>query len=433
MLALLIATAPSALEADQAALLRVVTSGDYAPFSVAGRGPSEAPGGFGPDLIRAYATERGLTVRFVSFRWPDLSADLASGRFDVAVGGITVRPERSLVGRFTVPVATSGAVVLVRAASSAESESDLHDPGVRIGVNRGGHLERVTRARFARAQLHAIPDNAAVLPALLDGSVDAVVTDTLEAPHWQRAAPGTRLLGPFTQDRKAFLVAADREDLARDLDAWLLAREADGTLARLRAQHLGEANARPPTAAPLAALLAALDERLALMPAVAEAKRASGGPVEVPEREARVLDAAVASVRRASTDETTRPLTPEREQAVRALFRAQIEAAKAIQQATLAEEPSASAGPQPDLDTELRPALIRIGDRIARLVVALPPGLDPVTVREATQIALQARGLDTNTLDALAAAIVASTTTAPATRDEPVAGRADPSSVAVGK
>ena len=46
----------------------------------------------------------------------------------------------------------------------------------------------------------------------------------------------------------------------------------------------------------LAALLAALDERLALMPLVAQVKRARGLPVEVPERETRVLDAAVAAV-----------------------------------------------------------------------------------------------------------------------------------------
>ena len=54
-------------------------------------------------------------------------------------------------------------------------------------------------------------------------------------------------------------------ELADDLDAWLLEREADGTLAALRASHLGE-GAAAPVATPLGALLAALDERLALMP-----------------------------------------------------------------------------------------------------------------------------------------------------------------------
>ena len=415
----LVALAAGPVRAGEPAELVVGTSGDYAPFSVAVAGPGFEPSGFGPELVAAFAAERGLALRFVAFSWPDLTSDLREGRFDLAAGGITVRPERGLVGRFTVPVATSGVVVLVPAAAPAVRIDDLDRPDPTIGVNRGGHLERVTRAHLRHARIEAIPDNAAVLPALLGGRVDAVVTDTLEAPHWRALEPGLRVLGPFTRDRKAFLVAADRDELAADLDAWLIEREADGTLARLRARHLGDAQARPASAAPLGALLAAIDERLALMPLVAEAKRASGGPVDVPEREQRVLDAAVASVRGATARTTgaeagatrAHPADPSRERAVRSLFRAQIEAAKAIQRRALERPPLPGPGPDAappqDLDTEIRPALIRIGDRIARLVVALPADLDPVDTRSAAQRELAGRDLDDAHLTAIADAIVA--------------------------
>ena len=415
----LVALAAGPVRAGEPAELVVGTSGDYAPFSVAVAGPGFEPSGFGPELVAAFAAERGLALRFVAFSWPDLTSDLREGRFDLAAGGITVRPERGLVGRFTVPVATSGAVVLVPAAAPAGRIDYLDRPDATIGVNRGGHLERVTRAHLRHARIEAIPDNAAVLPALQGGRVDAVVTDTLEAPHWRALEPGLRVLGPFTRDRKAFLVAADRDELAADLDAWLIEREADGTLARLRARHLGDAQARPASAAPLGALLAAIDERLALMPLVAEAKRASGGPVDVPEREQRVLDAAVASVRGATARTTgaeagatrAHPADPSRERAVRSLFRAQIEAAKAIQRRALERPPLPGPGPDAappqDLDTEIRPALIRIGDRIARLVVALPADLDPVDTRSAAQRELAGRDLDDAHLTAIADAIVA--------------------------
>ena len=97
-------------------------------------------------------------------------------------------------------------------------------------------------------------------------------------------------LGPFTRDRKAYLWGAEAGPHALALDAWLLAREADGTLARLRSDWLGDAG--PATATPQAALIAALGERLALMPFVAEAKRGSGRSVRDPAREERVLAAA---------------------------------------------------------------------------------------------------------------------------------------------
>ena len=91
--------------------LRVGTSGDYAPFSmaygdrVAG---SWTPQGLDIAVAQAYARDRGLEIEWVPFRWPDLRRDLAGGRFDVAMSGVTQRPERSLVGRYTIPV-TPGA------------------------------------------------------------------------------------------------------------------------------------------------------------------------------------------------------------------------------------------------------------------------------------------------------------------------------------
>ena len=51
--------------------------------------------------------------------------------------------------------------------------SELDRPAVRIAVNQGGHLERVARARFPRATIAAIPDNAVVREALRAGKADA--------------------------------------------------------------------------------------------------------------------------------------------------------------------------------------------------------------------------------------------------------------------
>ncbi len=40
-------------------------------------------------------------------------ADLGAGRFELALSGITIRPDRSLAGRFSLPLTTTGAVALV--------------------------------------------------------------------------------------------------------------------------------------------------------------------------------------------------------------------------------------------------------------------------------------------------------------------------------
>ncbi len=379
-------------------VLRVGTSGDYAPFSHA------APGGlagFDVELARAFAADNGMALQWVKFRWPELVPDLEAGRFDVAMSGVTVRPERSVAGRFCVPGVEGGAVVLRDDARRFATLESLDTPSARIAVNAGGHLERVTRARFPRARILTLP-NAEVPDALAAGRADAVVTDVFEAPHWRRRLPAATPLGPFTRDRKAWLVAAGRPDLARRLDAWLLAREADGSLAELRARHLGLERSAA-VAQPFAALVAAVDERLALMPAVAEAKRRAGLPVHAPEREARVLDAAVAAVSEAAREAGTRAPP---EAAVRAFFAAQIAAAREIQLAVLAGPPGS--GEPADLEGELRPALIRIGDRIGWLIARLPAGLDPERARRGALEGLSGSGagrLSPETRKALAEAV----------------------------
>ena len=386
-------------------LLRVGTSGDYAPFS-AGRGGSDsALDGFDIAVARAYAEERGRTLAFVRFRWPYLLRDLGAEKFDVAMSGITVRPERSAAGRFTIPVVESGAVLLVDQSSSWRNASDANSRKVRIGVNAGGHLERVAQAHFPEAVLVSIPENRAVLRALVGYRVDAAVSDSLEAPKWLSEAPGFKAIGPFTLDRKAYLVHADLPGLARDLDRWLLERERDGTLARLREHHLGIGESGgEPLATPLRSLLASMDERLSLMPLVGAFKRRNGLPLEVPEREKAVLEAAVAGVRAAARSRGT-DVPPEKR--IRALFRAQMEAAKQVQWSSVRAEEIATSAPLPDLTTALRPALLRLGERIAERILALPQNLDAAVVERVARQELRTRHLSPASRIALAESVVA--------------------------
>ena len=185
-------------EADGSDGLRVGTSGDYPPFSRARDGRPADYEGFDIALARAYAADRKLTLEFVHFRWPRLMKDLQAGRFDVAMSGVTIRPDRSAAGRFTLSVVESGAVVLVSDADRFDELERLDLPRVRLGVNAGGHLERAARERFPHATLLAIPDNASVLRALREAHVDAVVTDTLEADVWQRGEPDPYTFEGFT-------------------------------------------------------------------------------------------------------------------------------------------------------------------------------------------------------------------------------------------
>lgn len=316
-----------------AKVLRVGTSGDYSPFSsstpsAARPLSSEAAEraeragtrsndrgvwtnlaqshlhGFDIALARAFAIDRGYELEFVRFRWPELSRDLAAGRFDVAMSGITLRAERSILGRYTIPVAATHAVALTWKGSGIDTLEHLNRSSRTIAVNAGGHLEKVADQVFRRANVVALADNEAVRMALLDRAFDAVVTDNFEAQNWAAPARHVVALGPLSDDRKAFFLPADHGDLAAELDRWLMAKEKDGTLAKLRREYFhadGNESEDTATAEPLQALAEAVVERLALMPFVYDAKKRAGLPVEDSAREQEVLAAAQRAVDTAAT------------------------------------------------------------------------------------------------------------------------------------
>ena len=220
-------------------------------------------------------------------------------------------------------------------------------------------------------------------------------TNTVEGPRWAEGLPGLERVGPFTQDTVALYVEASRAELAADLDTWLLAQEASGALARWRETYLGE-GAREATATPVDALLVATAERLALMPRVAEAKRRAGVPLEVPEQEARVLEAARRDVHQAAR---ALGLPAPSDAAITAFFQAQMDAAKQVQ----ARAPRTD-GPADALE-DLRAALARISARIATLVPRVPGGLAPDALRRQTRARLADSGLTPGECDRLAEAL----------------------------
>lgn len=156
-----------------------------------------------------------------------------------------------------------------------------------------------------------------------------------------------------------------------------------------------------PAGAALEALVKAMGQRLALMPQVAEWKRAANRPVRDRPRERQVLDQAVAAVDSAARKAGVEPL-PEAE--VRRFYQAQIEAAVTIQERILAK-PADRATEVPDLDREIRPELDRLGAEIADLLVTQPGPPGRSRLHRLAKRYWQVEGLDadsiTRLLDAL--------------------------------
>jgi cyclohexadienyl dehydratase len=335
-----------------AAPLRVGSSGDYAPFSeLASDGTWH---GFDLEIARRLARDLGMRLELVRFRWPQLLADMERGAFDVAMSGVTMNATRAVVGRYTRPYAVVGTVVLIRTEEARRFDSliTLDQPGVRVAVNAGGHLERLARRLFRRAAIMPTADNQMLPEHVLSGRADAALTDAAEAAVWQR--PELRVVGPFTHEHKAFLLPAGRAELARTIDRWLVARTADGWLDERRRLWLGAAGGMNAERSGREAVGALVRLRLELMPAVAAAKAAAGLPLADPAQEERVIG----RVRRRAAGQPDR---------LERIYRVLIELAKTVQQQRLpVDDPAALPA--------LRDAIERIDEQLVREIERAPTG-----------------------------------------------------------
>ncbi len=314
----------SLADADASAprpVLRVGTSGDYAPFSKAGQG-------FDVDAARLVAEALGFELVLVPFKWPELEARVARGDFDLAMSGVTWRPERAVIGRMSLAVAIGGPCWL--GAASPKS----------VAVNRGGVLERFARAHFPNARIVTVEANLSLPARLASGEVEAIVTDSFELAAFSKADDPQHC--EPARDRKVWWVAPARAvELGAALDPLVRAREPE--LEKLRLKWFGTAQPQD-EADRLVDLIA---RRMAFMPSVGAWKRAHGRPIADPAQEARVLEGVAKSAR-------DRGLAPD---PVRALFALEIELAKRIQTR------AAAGAADLDLETQLRPALAELSDR----------------------------------------------------------------------
>ncbi|MTI32154.1 transporter substrate-binding domain-containing protein [Xanthovirga aplysinae] len=384
-------------------VLRVGTSGDYAPFSMKISDHINEYEGFDITLAKLYAEEKGLDIEWVPFRWSELTDDFKNGKFDIVMSGVTVTPERSITGQFTVPVTTEGAVVLVKASDSFDSIESLDKKEVSLAVNAGGYLEKVGRQQFKKAQIFTKEINYDVRTALLEGKVNGAITDIQEAPEWLKSTKGLVILGPFTEDWKAYWVSPERPNLAADFNKWLMKLEKEGMLADLRSKYLGETGGLH-TAMPLKALIAAVQERLSLMPIIGEIKHAKGIPFKVPEREKQVLQNSWTKVQEAAREHK---INPPSEDAVKRFFQCQMDLAKAVERNVAYTKNSFSEERSlPDLKKDLRPALDRIGVKITQLIVLLPKDLSFDQVRKQVIESFKGKNLEKEQLEKIAKAIM---------------------------
>lgn len=212
----------STIETD--GILKVGLTGDYAPFSL--RDAQGNISGADVTMARALADALGLKLLIVPTTWKTLQADLKSERYDIAMGGVSVTPDREAVGDFSVPVMRDGKRPIVRCGDKDRyiSVEAIDKPDVRVVVNPGGTNERFAKAHFTHAALTEHPDNRTIFQEVAEGRADVMVTDGAEVDYQSRLHPGVlcpaAVPDAFDHAAKAYWMTKD-QSLKDAVDKWL--------------------------------------------------------------------------------------------------------------------------------------------------------------------------------------------------------------------
>jgi len=227
----------SRLDAVQkAGVVRICTPGDYRPFSF--QKPDASYEGIDVDLMTSFSASLSAKPEWVKTTWANLLPDLAAGKCDMAVGGVSVTTDRQKRAFFSAPYMVNGKTPIARCADVAKYQTvELIDkPEVRVIFNPGGSNERFARANFKRAKLTLHGENVTIFDEILANRADVFVTESAEAITQQKLKPGLCAVNPdrpLQYGEMAYLLPRNDAVMKSFVDQWLHISIQDGSFKKI--------------------------------------------------------------------------------------------------------------------------------------------------------------------------------------------------------
>jgi polar amino acid transport system substrate-binding protein len=192
--------------------------------------------GFEIDVATRLAEDMGVKVEFVPTKWAGIIPALLTGKFDVVIGGMSVRPDRNLKVNFTIPYDYAGQSLVAnkKLAAGFSSLEDFNRPDVVIAARLGSTAADAAKRFMPKAKKRFFDDEAQVIQEVVNGKAHGAVASA-PLPAFQAIKYPDRLFlpfqGTFTKEPIGFALRKGDHDTLNYFNNWIRVMEASGWLA----------------------------------------------------------------------------------------------------------------------------------------------------------------------------------------------------------
>jgi len=191
--------------------------------------------GFEIDVATQLAQDMGVKIEFVPTKWAGIVPALLTGKFDVVIGGMSVRPDRNLKVNFTIPYDYAGQSIVAnkQLAAGFSSLEQFNSPDVVIAARLGSTAADAAKRFMPQAKKRLFDDESQVIQEVINGKAHAAVASA-PLPAFQAIKYPEKLFmpitGTFTKEPIGFALRKGDFDTLNYFNNWIRVTDSKGWL-----------------------------------------------------------------------------------------------------------------------------------------------------------------------------------------------------------
>ena len=215
--------------------LTMATNVDFPPYEYYDDETGEATG-IDVELVKMACEKIGYEVEVVDMDFGSVVSGVATGKYDIGAGAITITEERKQSVDFATPYETTVQMIITLKGSELTEGAQLEAEGAsyKIAVQQDTTGDIYSTEDFGEDRVVRYKTGNEAVMALSSGKITAVIIDNEPAKAYVAANEGLKILETtYADEDYAICVSKENDELKEAIDNALKELIADGSLQKI--------------------------------------------------------------------------------------------------------------------------------------------------------------------------------------------------------